>query len=78
MTHFWSSVDTELIESILKNNLFLIDNQYILLNVTNQKTSEIETLCLGEINSIQTNTNAQTNAMLDSSSSSELQSDVSS
>ncbi|USC25902.1 lef-10 [Palpita vitrealis nucleopolyhedrovirus] len=77
MTHVWLSTDVDLINSVLNNNLFLVDNNYIILNVFDQETNQVGSVCLGEIGAIQTNATAQTDAMLDSSSTSELQSNPS-
>ncbi|UZE89770.1 LEF-10 [Parapoynx stagnalis nucleopolyhedrovirus] len=70
--------DNEIVDLILKDNLYLIDNNYIILNVVEKEISEIRSMCLGEIDSIQTHARAHAHAMLDASSSSELQSSTSS
>ncbi|AGA16205.1 lef-10 protein [Thysanoplusia orichalcea nucleopolyhedrovirus] len=77
MTHVWSATDVALISCVLKDNLFLLDNNYIILNVFDQEADQIRSVCLGEIDSLQTDAAAEADAMLDASSTSELQSNAS-
>jgi hypothetical protein len=70
--------DKDIVNLILKDNLYLIENNYIILNVFEKETSEIRSMCLGEIGAIQTGAGSDTHAMLDASSTSELQSTTSS
>lgn len=77
MTNVWFATDVNLINCVLKDNLFLIDNNYIILNVFDQETDQVRPLCLGEINALQTDAAAKADAMLDTSSTSELQSNAS-
>ncbi|QEI03595.1 LEF-10 [Rachiplusia nu nucleopolyhedrovirus] len=67
------SLDTDVVEIILNNNLQLIDNTYIVLNVLDKRGS-IKPMCIGEIGSFQTHQNTQ-DTVSDTSTSSELQSD---
>ncbi|ABL75991.1 late expression factor-10 [Maruca vitrata nucleopolyhedrovirus] len=77
MTNVLFASDVDLINCILKDNLFLIDNNYIILNVFDQEKDQIRSMCLGEIDTFQTDATAEANAMLDTSSTSELQSNAS-
>ncbi|AUV65380.1 LEF-10 [Alphabaculovirus myunipunctae] len=69
-----SSIATNVIKSILENNLDLIDNSYLILNVVDNESGAIKSVCLGEIGSFQTDQTAKY-AVSDSSVASELQSD---
>ncbi|ADB84388.1 late expression factor 10 [Apocheima cinerarium nucleopolyhedrovirus] len=70
--------DTDaIVDIILKNNLELKDNTYITLYVVDsqqQQPSQIQTMCLGEIDTFQTYQEIK-NSMLSSSVTSELQSE---
>ncbi|QHB21691.1 orf32 [Artaxa digramma nucleopolyhedrovirus] len=50
--------EDNVLDIILKNNISLIDNTYIVLNVVDktqqQQRGQIQTVCIGKINSIQT------------------------
>ncbi|AAY83975.1 LEF-10 [Chrysodeixis chalcites nucleopolyhedrovirus] len=70
-----SPFEADVIDIILKNNLELVDNTYIILNVIDGKRGgSIKPVCLGEINSFQTHQDSKC-SMSDSSVTSELQSD---
>ncbi|AGR56795.1 lef10 [Hemileuca sp. nucleopolyhedrovirus] len=50
-----TSNDSDVIcDIILKNNLELIDNTYIILNVVDNESRQVQTMCIGEIDSFQT------------------------
>ncbi|AKN81058.1 Late expression factor 10 [Lonomia obliqua multiple nucleopolyhedrovirus] len=70
--------DANVLDLILKDNLILFENNYIIINVFDEETDQVKSVCLGEIGAIQTDACSQTDAMLDASSSSELQSHASS
>ncbi len=65
--------DTDVVEIILKNNLQLVDNTYIVLNVLDE-CNTFKPMCIGEIGSFQTHQSAQ-DPVSDTSITSELQSD---
>ncbi|AAK85612.1 LEF-10 [Epiphyas postvittana nucleopolyhedrovirus] len=77
MAHTLSTADADLITCVLRHNLFLLNNNYIMCNVFDQATDRVEPVCLGEINAIQADTCDQ-NAMLDASSASDVQSSTNS
>ncbi|AFL64975.1 lef-10 [Mamestra brassicae multiple nucleopolyhedrovirus] len=68
------SATTDVVANILKHNLELIDNSYIILNVVDQTCGALKPVCLGEINSFQTNKTTGY-PVSDTSVASELQSD---
>ncbi|ACO53488.1 unknown [Euproctis pseudoconspersa nucleopolyhedrovirus] len=64
------------LDIILKNNLTLIDNTYIVIHVVAENQREpIKTMCIGEINALQTAKNVGKTNVSFSSVSSELPSD---
>ena len=67
------SLDTDVVDIILNDNLVLIDGTYIVLNVFD-KRGAIKPMCVGEIGAFQTNQSAQ-DTVSNTSASSELQSD---
>ncbi|QNV47899.1 late expression factor 10 [Alphabaculovirus altersperidaniae] len=68
------SIANDVLNAILKDNLELVDNSYIILNVVDYESGAVKPVCIGEIDSFQT---AQSDkyTVSDSSVSSELQSD---
>ncbi|AAF33635.1 Late expression factor 10 lef-10 [Spodoptera exigua multiple nucleopolyhedrovirus] len=70
------SIANDVLNAILSDNLELIDDSYIILNVVDHESSggTIKPVCIGEINSFQTN-QSDKYPVSDSSVSSELQSD---
>ncbi|AJD80735.1 late expression factor 10 [Pseudoplusia includens SNPV IE] len=68
------SFETDVVDIILKNNLELVDDTYIILNVVDSKRGSIKPVCLGEIDSFKTHQDTKC-SMSDSSVTSELQSD---
>jgi hypothetical protein len=69
-----SSVAVDVVVNILKQNLELVDNSYIILNVVDHASGALKPVCLGEIGSFQTDQTTKY-AVSDSSVASELQSD---
>ncbi|ABM45816.1 late expression factor 10 [Spodoptera frugiperda multiple nucleopolyhedrovirus] len=68
------SIADDVLNAILKDNLELIDNTYIILNVVEYESNSIKPVCIGEINSFQ-NVEADKYPVSNSSITSELQSD---
>ncbi|AIE47776.1 lef10 [Peridroma alphabaculovirus] len=69
-----SSLATDVVANILKNNLELVDSSYLVLNVVDHESGAIQPVCLGEIDSFQADQVAKC-SMSDSSVTSELPSD---
>ncbi|AAZ38280.1 LEF-10 [Agrotis segetum nucleopolyhedrovirus A] len=69
-----SIVAGDVVNDILRGNLELVDNSYIVLNVVEHESGTIKPVCLGEIGALQTD-QADKHPMSNSSVSSELQSD---
>ncbi|QED40568.1 LEF-10 [Chrysodeixis includens nucleopolyhedrovirus] len=67
------SLDSDVVDIILNDNLILIDSTYIVLNVFDERGT-IKPMCIGEIGAFQTSQSAQ-DTMSNTSASSELQSD---
>ncbi|ABI35722.1 late expression factor 10 [Ectropis obliqua nucleopolyhedrovirus] len=67
--------DEAILQIILKNNLDLVDNTYLMLNVVDEKCGQIQAMCIGKIDSFQTVEKAPENSVSISSATSELQSD---
>ncbi|ACF05332.1 LEF-10 [Adoxophyes orana nucleopolyhedrovirus] len=63
--------EVDVLDIILKNNLEIIDNTYLILNVINKSSGSIQPMCLGEIGSFQT-AQAAGDSMSVSSSTGEL------
>ncbi|QAT90392.1 LEF-10 [Spodoptera exempta nucleopolyhedrovirus] len=68
------SIADDVIKSILKDNLELVNDTYIILNVVEHESGSIKPVCIGEIGSFQTDQN-NNYAVSNSSTTSELQSD---
>ncbi|QBC76076.1 lef10 [Neophasia sp. alphabaculovirus] len=77
MAHALSGADVDLIACVLRDNLFLLNNNYIICNVFDQASDCVEPVCLGEIGAVQAHTLDQ-NAMLDASSASDVPSSTTS
>ncbi|QEI03550.1 LEF-10 [Spodoptera cosmioides nucleopolyhedrovirus] len=70
-----ASIANDVLNAILKDNLELVDDSYIILNVVDHESSgAVKPVCIGEINSFQTDQNNKY-PVSNSSVSSELQSD---
>ncbi|ABI13838.1 late expression factor 10 [Anticarsia gemmatalis nucleopolyhedrovirus] len=77
MAHALSAADVDLIAYVLRDNLFLVNNNYIICNVFDQGSDRVEPVCLGEIGAVQAHTPDQ-DAMLDTSSTSDVPSSTTS
>ncbi|BBD51465.1 late expression factor 10 [Samia ricini nucleopolyhedrovirus] len=71
MVHALTTADVDLIANVLRDNLFLVGDNYIMCNVYNQETDRVEPVCLGEIGAVQAHPPGQ-DAMLDASSTSDV------
>jgi hypothetical protein len=69
-----ASIANDVLNAILKENLELVDDSYIILNVVDYESDSVKPVCIGEIDSFQTDQNNKY-PMSNSSVSSELQSD---
>ncbi|AXU41702.1 LEF-10 [Spodoptera eridania nucleopolyhedrovirus] len=69
-----ASIANDVLNAILKENLELVDDSYIILNVVDYESGSVKPVCIGEIDSFQTDQDNKY-SMSNSSVSSELQSD---